>query len=96
MKNSGIKGSTTVTPLVNLMGVIVPTDWDGAGTYTAIALAADDEQEYHISPDNQPGRSLHRLLRARVKIEGYIDPEAAEGHKKIIFVDSYSILEVEL
>jgi hypothetical protein len=82
-----------VRPLVNLIGVIVPTDWDEVGNYTAIALAADNEQEYHISSDNQTGKSLHRLLRARVKIEGCIDPEAAKGHKKVVYVKSYRILE---
>ena len=89
-----IKGNTSVKPLVNLIGVIVPTDWDEVGNYTAVALAADDEQEYHISSDNQTGRSLNGLLRARVKIEGYIGPEAVEGHKKVIIVNSYRILGI--
>jgi hypothetical protein len=92
--NSEINGNATVRPLVNLKGVIVPADWDEVGNYTAIALAADDEQEYRISPDNQAGKSLHGLLRARVKIEGYIDPEAVEGYKKVIFINSYRILGV--
>ena len=81
-------------PLVNLRGAIVPTDWDEFGNYTAIALAADDEQEYSISSDNKTGRALHGLLRARVKIEGTFDPEAVEDHKKVIFVNSYCILGI--
>lgn len=89
-----IKGNPATRSLVYLKGVIVPTDWDEAGNYTAVALAADDEQEYRISSYNQTGRSLHHLLRTCVKIEGYIDPEAVEGHKKVIFVNSYRILGI--
>jgi len=78
---------------VNLRGVIVPTDWDDIGNSTAVALAADDEQEYRISPENKTGRSLHQLLRMRVKIEGTVDSEAVDGHGKVILVNSYRILE---
>jgi hypothetical protein len=87
------KSNTSMRPPVNLKGVIVPIDWDEIGNFTAIALAADDQEEYLISAKNKFGRLLHQLLRTRVKIEGYISTEAYAGNRKVIIVNSYQVLE---
>ena len=78
---------------VDLKGVIVPTDWDEIGNFTAVALAADDEKEYRISADNKVGRQLHQMLRLRVKIEGHIHTDYSGGKMVVITVNSFQILD---
>ena len=84
---------TSMRQSVDLKGVIVPTDWDEIGNFTAVALAADDETEYRISADNKIGRLLHQLLRTRVRIEGYLQTETSTGNRNLVIVNSYRILD---
>ena len=78
---------------VILKGVIIPVEWDKDGAHRAVALAADDEQEYRISRGNKNGRSLFRLLQRRVGIKGSRKPHASPDKRNVITVTEYQVIE---
>ena len=81
------------SPVVTLKGIIIPVEWDKNGNPKAVALAADDEQEYRISPGNQKGRSLMQRLQCRVGITGTRQRVENTEHSNVIKVTEYQILE---
>lgn len=93
MTNIEKKPNTPIRLPVTLEGIVIPTQWDDIGNHTAIALAADDEQEYRINTNNQKGQLLQNHIRTRVKIEGYLNLEAVDENRKVIWVDSFRILD---
>ena len=78
---------------VTLRGVIIPVEWDEDGNHSAIALAADDEGIYRISPGNRTGRMLTELLRRRVMIKGWQVNEKEAAVPAIFKVTAYRVLE---
>ncbi len=79
-------------PSASFTGIVVPIEWDEDGTPLAIAIATEDEQEYRIVDTNRKGRSLHKLLRKRVRVRGTVKASAA-GARADITVTSFKVLE---
>jgi len=84
------------TDTMTLSGVIIPVEWDEYGNHSAIALAADDEGLYYISPGNCNGRTLAQLLRSRVMIEGRPLDESGTAVHAIVKVAAYRVMEDNL
>jgi len=78
---------------VYLQGIVIPVEWDNCGNHTAIALSADDEREYRISPGNQHGRAMMKLLQFRVGLEGFQKKENGAAWNNLIEVIGYQIIE---
>lgn len=83
----------TQPPVVTLEGIIIPVEWDKDGNHKAVALAADDEQEYRISPGNQKGRLLMQMLQQRVGIKGNRQARAGADQLNVIRVTNYQIID---
>jgi hypothetical protein len=79
----------------SLTGIIVPIEWDEDGTPLAIAIATEDEKEYRIDDANRKGRSLRKLLRKRVSIQGAVSGESIGPGRKLVKVSSFKLLEKE-
>ena len=68
-----------------IKGIVIPAAWDPNGNIISLAIATDDEQEYHIDT-RQKITKLISLLRQEVVVTGSV----RETEKnKIIRITSY-------
>ena len=74
-------------------GVIIPVEWDRHGNHTAVALAADNEQEYRISALNHNGRLMLKLVQRRVRIKGCQQQKIDLDQSNAIEITEYTILD---
>ena len=71
--------------ITELIGLIVPAQWDKNGDVTGLALSCRDESEYTLLMD-RTGRSLTPYIHKEVVIKGV---SLKEGCKEIIKVISF-------
>ena len=56
---------------IEVLGIIIPANWDSHGDVTDIAISAFDESEYLIERSEKSGQLLSFLHR-RVRIKGLL------------------------
>ena len=77
----------TETKLIQIIGMVIPVDWDADGNVLAAAIATSDESEYRIA-DGEQGRELLRLMHQTVRVSGNVKEEKG---KETIDVKQYSL-----
>jgi hypothetical protein len=72
--------------LVEVQGLVIPTDWDQAGKVRTVAIASWDEKEYEVA-EGEIARQLMSMLRQRVRVLGRITNP--QGGKLIMDVEQF-------
>lgn len=68
--------------MINIKGIIIPTNWDAKGNVIGMAIATHKEEEYFIEDDGKAAQ-LISYLQQEVKITGVLKNR---GDKKFIKV----------
>ncbi len=73
---------------VEVLGIIIPANWDSHGGVTDIAISAFDESEYLIER-TEMSVLLRSFLHQQVKVKGCLLP-SAETDRPVIRVEEFS------
>lgn len=80
-QGGGAKERADTRP-TTIRGIVVPVDWDEKGNVVAVAISAQDEDEYLITRDKNEEK-LRALIREEVEVSGLM---SEHKNKKTITV----------
>lgn len=75
---------------ITLTGVLVADQWEADGNIAGLALLADDESKYLISPEDF-GDDFKPVLRKKITVKGIV---LTESHEKRIRVLNFNYTPV--
>ena len=85
-------GEILIGESIEVLGIIIPANWDSHGGVTDIAISAFDESEYLIER-TEISVLLRPFLHQQVKVKGRLLP-SAETDRPVIRVEEFSPAKV--
>lgn len=90
IKNSGRPFLEKTKDIINLMGIVMPVEWDEQGDPLEFALFTYDEQEFLIDPKSLCGKELAGILQQKIRVTGTLGKKV--GKRRTIKVFQYESL----
>ena len=86
-----MENSKSTLNLIEVEGILVPSQWNSKNKVTSIIISSPGETEYCIDQTNQSGKELLNYLTHKVRLKGNL--KSYQHNRQVLEVMKYEIID---